>query len=188
MQDEAEQDVVDVLTAQHEQIATLLGQIRGEREDRRQLFHDLVRLLAVHESAEEEVVHRAARRAAFGVDDMVKTRLAEEHRAKRQLADLCDMGVDDPGFGPRFAQFADAVAEHAAREEAEEFTLLREQFSQTQLYRMADTVRFAEAIAPTRPHPRTGESSLANALIGPPFAIFDRVTDAIRKRREGGSG
>jgi hemerythrin superfamily protein len=187
MTDEAEQDVVDVLTAQHEEIATVIGQIRGGHEDKQQLFRELVRLLAVHESAEEEVVHRAARRAAFGVEDMVKSRLAEEHQAKQQIADLYDLGVDHPEFEARFARFADVVADHAAREEAEEFTLLRKQLSENQLQRMAHSVRFAESMAPTRPHPKAGESPLANVLAGPPFAIFDRVRDALRDRQEGAS-
>ncbi|MBY8860421.1 hemerythrin domain-containing protein [Nocardia sp. CA2R105] len=188
MNDQTDQDVVDVLTTQHEQISTLIGQIRADHDDKQQLFNELVRLLAVHESAEEEVVHPTAKRAAFGVEDMVKTRLTEENRAKQYLADLYDMGVDHPEFAARFARFAAAVADHAAHEEAEEFTMLRKQFSETQLQRMADTVRFAESVAPTRVHPHAGESPLANVLVGPPLAIFDRVRDAIRNRREDGDG
>ncbi|WP_067674912.1 hemerythrin domain-containing protein [Nocardia miyunensis] len=184
MDNRTDQDVVDVLTAQHQQISTLIEQIRGDHDDKQQLFNELVRLLAVHESAEEEVVHPAAKRAAFGVEDMVKTRLGEENRAKQHLADLYDMGVEHPEFAARFARFADAVADHAAHEEAEEFTMLRKQFSETQLQRMAESVRFAESVAPTRPHPRAGESAVANVLVGPPFALFDRIRDALRDRGE----
>jgi hypothetical protein len=72
------------------------------------------------------------------------------------------------------------VIDHASREENEEFALLRQQFSVHQLERMAGSVRAAEAVAPTRPHPKTGESPLANLLAGPPLAIFDRVRDAVR--------
>ncbi|MEU2032935.1 hemerythrin domain-containing protein [Nocardia amamiensis] len=179
-----DQDVVDLLTAQHEEITSLFAQLRAGHDAKQDVFTDLVRLLAVHESAEEEVVHPVAGRARFGADDeVVKPRLAEENEAKRALSELYDLGVDHPEFDAKLAAFADAVAEHAAHEEAEEFTLLRAQYSSTQLRRMAGSVRAAEAVAPTRPHPHAGESAVANLLAGPPLALFDRARDAVRDWR-----
>ncbi|MEU6831155.1 hemerythrin domain-containing protein [Nocardia beijingensis] len=180
-----DQDVVDLLTAQHEEIRALLARLQAGHDGRQDLFTDLVRLLAVHESAEEEVVHPVAGRARFGADaDIVQPRLEEENAAKRALADLYDLGVDHPDFDARFARFADAVREHAAHEEAEEFALLRAQFSSSQLRRMAGSLRAAEAVAPTRPHPHAGESALANLVAGPPLALFDRARDAVRDWRQ----
>ncbi|MFD7842958.1 hemerythrin domain-containing protein [Nocardia sp. NPDC059764] len=182
----AEQDVVDLLTAQHEQIATLLEQLKSEREDQEELLTELVRLLAVHESAEEEVVHPIAKRAKFGAEEMVDARLEEESHAKRALTKLYDLGVHHPNFQSELADFADAVADHAAHEEAEEFVLLRRQYSASQLQHMAGAVRAAEAVAPTRPHPHTGSSAAANLIAGPPLAVFDRVRDAVRDWRTQG--
>ncbi|MEU1426978.1 hemerythrin domain-containing protein [Nocardia sp. NPDC005746] len=182
----AEQDVVDLLTAQHEQIATLLEQLKSERENQEELFTELVRLLAIHESAEEEVVHPIAKRARFGAEEVVDARLEEESHAKRALAQLYDLGVHHPNFQAELADFADAVADHAAHEEAEEFVLLRRQYSATQLQHMAGSVRAAEAVAPTRPHPHTGSSGAANLIAGPPLAVFDRVRDAVRDWRTQG--
>ncbi|WP_040871661.1 hemerythrin domain-containing protein [Nocardia exalbida] len=180
-----EQDVVELLTAQHEEIFALLARLKAGEDGKQDLFTELVRLLAVHESAEEEVVHPVAARARFGADaDIVQPRLEEENAAKRALADLYDLGVDHPDFDARLAKFADAVAEHAAHEETEEFTLLRAQFSTSQLRRMAGSVRAAEAVAPTRPHPHAGESAVANLLAGPPLAVFDRARDAVRDWRQ----
>ncbi|MDG4786056.1 hypothetical protein O7626_08975 [Micromonospora sp. WMMD1102] len=91
-----QQDVLDLLTEQHQQIRTLFGQLgRAEGTQKRELFEELVRLLAGHEGAEE-----------------------------------------------------------------------------------------VEAMAPTRPHPHTGESAQANLLAGPPLALFDRMRDAVRDWRE----
>jgi hypothetical protein len=42
-------------------------------------------------------------------------------------------------------------------------------------------------MAPTRPHPATGESAMANLLTGPPLAIFDRARERIREWRESNS-
>lgn len=182
------EDVVDLLTAQHAQIKALFAQLKSGQGDKSELFKELVRLLAVHESAEEEAVHPVAARARFGVDQMVDRRRAEENHAKHALAELYDLGITHPDFDTKLAEFADAVIDHATHEENEEFPLLRQQFSVHQLEHMAGSVRAAEAVAPTRPHPMAGESALANLLAGPPLAVFDRVRDAVRdwRREDGG--
>ncbi len=163
-----DQDVVDVLIAQHERIVTVLARLRMGGGEKRERFAELVRLLAVHESAEEEIVHPVARRADFGGDDVTKPLRKQENDAKLALADLYDLGVDHPEFDGRLAEFADAVTEHAAREESEEFPLLREQLSTRQLHRMGESVRAAETLTPP------------GQLTGPPLAVFDRMRDAVR--------
>ncbi|WP_433756832.1 hypothetical protein [Nocardia sp. CA-135398] len=52
----------------------------------------------------------------------------------------------------------------------------------------AGSVRLAEAVAPTRPHPKTSESAVANLSAGPPLAIFDQARDAVRYRRREDGG
>ena len=180
-----EPDVVDLLLEQHNQIKSLFSQIsKAQGAQKRELFENLVRLLAVHESAEEIVVHPTARRKIEHGKQVVEHRTSEEHQAKRELAELYNLGVDHPDFDARLATFADAVVQHASKEEAEEFPSLRQSVSADQLRRMAGAVRTAEATAPTRPHPHSGESAAANLIAGPPMAIFDRVRDAVRDWRE----
>ena len=116
------QDVVDLLLEQHDEIKSLFGQLRQARgEAKRELFEDLVRLLAVHETAEETVVHPAARRKIESGEEVVEQRLEEEDRAKKELADLYDLGVDSPEFDARLEKFAAEVIDHASKEESEEF-------------------------------------------------------------------
>ena len=177
----AEQDVVDLLLEQHGQIKLLFSQVaEADGDQKRELFEDLVRLLAVHESAEEEVVHPTARRKLDDGDDIVDSRLEEEDQAKHTLADLYDLGVDHPDFDSRLRTLAGAVTRHATNEETEEFSRLREILQPDELRRMAGAVKAAEAMAPTRPHPMVGESATANLLAGPPLAVFDRARDAMR--------
>ncbi|WP_344084080.1 hemerythrin domain-containing protein [Luedemannella helvata] len=174
-------DAVDLLLAQHEQMRTLFEEVSSaEGDTKRELFDDLVRLLAMHETAEEEVVHPMARRKLDDGDDIVDSRLAEEEDAKQVLSDLYDMGVDAPGFDEGLAELAQDVIAHAEAEEAEEFIMLREVLEPQQLQRMATAIRAVQAMAPTRPHPAAGESATANILAGPPLAVFDRMRDAIR--------
>ncbi|MFC0506473.1 hemerythrin domain-containing protein [Micromonospora costi] len=177
------QDVVDLLLRQHEEIKSLFAQVRGATgEQKQQAFQQLVRLLAVHESAEEQVVHPAARDDAG--DAVVDARLHEENEAKHVLSQLYDLGVDAPDFDARFAEFEQAVVAHATHEEQEEFPELRRKTDPERLRRMAGAVRAAEAVSPTRPHPSAGESATANMLAGPPVAVFDRMRDAVRDWRQ----
>jgi hypothetical protein len=90
------------------------------------------------------------------------------------------MGPDAEGFDTLLMQLRDDVLAHAEHEEREEFPLLRKAHDPKRLEAMARTVRSAEAVAPTRPHPGV-EGATANVLFGPPLAVMDRARDAIRK-------
>jgi hemerythrin superfamily protein len=176
----AEQDVVDLLVAQHARIEELFAAtLEAIGEARRDRFHELVRLLAVHETAEEEVVHPLARQRIDAGAEVVEARLAEERTAKRMLADLYDSGTDDPGFEAGLRRLRDAVLAHATYEERYEFPYLRQQVGAEQLRDAAAAVRAAEATAPTRPHAGV-ESATANLLAGPAVALFDRLRDRVR--------
>jgi hypothetical protein len=179
-------DVVDLLLTQHARIEELFVLAAGaEGEAKRDAFDDLVRLLAVHETAEEEVVHPLARSlAGAGGDAMVEDRLEEERQAKEILATLTEGGVDADGFDDALLLLRDAVMMHARHEERYEFPHLRQHVAAERLVRLAGAVRAAEAVAPTRPHPGA-ESATANVVLGPPLAVVDRVRDAVRRAADG---
>jgi hemerythrin superfamily protein len=173
-------DVVVLLRAQHERIRSLFEEVdkAAGSEPKQAAFETLRRLLAVHETAEELIVHPEARHAEGG-SDVVGARLREERDAKEVLAELDGMKVTDPGFADRFATLRRAVLAHADNEEREEFPLLQEHTDQKTLVRMASAVRAAEAMAPTHPHPGV-ESMTANLVAGPIASLVDRTRDAVR--------
>ncbi|MFF7852770.1 hemerythrin domain-containing protein [Streptomyces sp. NPDC007904] len=174
-------DVVALLMRQHGDIRNLFDEVEAASgEERREAFHRLVRLLAVHETAEEEVVHPFARRGFPGGEQVVEDRLAEERSAKETLAALDDMDTDDPKFMVRLRALRTEVQEHARAEERYEFTHIRRSTDVTGLAAMAKAVKAAEAMAPTRPHPGV-ESAAANMALGPVAALMDRTKDAVRK-------
>ncbi|MEU7260226.1 hemerythrin domain-containing protein [Streptomyces rimosus] len=176
-----ETDVVALLMAQHGQIRNLFDEVEQSTGDaRRDAFRRLVRMLAVHETAEEEVVHPYVKRAADGGDDIVADRLAEEKTAKQALSALDGMDVEDAAFLPRLLSLRTDVMEHARAEERYEFSQLRRLNDPGRLAAMAKAVKAAEAIAPTHPHPGV-ESGAANAVLGPMAAVVDRTRDAVRK-------
>jgi hemerythrin superfamily protein len=165
-------DVVSFLITQHEQIEQLFDDVLSARGDeRRDAFTSLRRLLAVHETAEEEVVHPRAKREISDGDQIVDERLAEENDAKKTLAELEKLDVDSAEFETTFRQFKADVVAHAEAEEHDE-----------QLSRMRNAVRLAESTAPTRPHAGV-ESASANMLAGPFASMLDRARDAITGKR-----
>ncbi|MEU6534062.1 hemerythrin domain-containing protein [Streptomyces sp. NPDC046928] len=173
-------DVVALLMRQHGDIRNLFDEVEAsEGEERRDAFRRLVRLLAVHETAEEEVVHPFARRNLAGGEQVVEDRLAEERAAKETLAALDDVDPDDPTFMPRLMKLRKDVQEHARAEERYEFTHIRRSADPGQLATMAKAVKAAEAMAPTRPHPGV-ESGAANVALGPVAALMDRTRDTVR--------
>jgi succinate dehydrogenase flavin-adding protein (antitoxin of CptAB toxin-antitoxin module) len=177
-------DVVERLLEQHDEIKSLFSETqRAQGPAKQELFEDLVRLLAVHESAEEAVVHPLARRKLEAGEQVIEQRLEEEDRAKKELADLYDMGVDHPDFDRRLEAFASEVIAHATKEEGEEFLRLRGTVDADTLRRLAGALVAAEKVAPTRPHRNAPESAAGNLLAGPPMAMFDRVRDALDEWR-----
>ncbi|RZT18401.1 hemerythrin HHE cation binding domain-containing protein [Mycobacterium sp. BK558] len=173
-------DVVEFLRGQHNQIKDMFDDVvhASGSTAREQAFVELRQLLAVHETAEEMIVHPRARRDLDGGDIIVDARLLEEHDAKQQLAALERMDIDSQEFMDALIVFKATVVDHADREEAEEFDRLQRDLDPDELKRLVPAVQAAQAIAPTRPHPGV-ESSLLNFAIGPFASMLDRARDII---------
>jgi hypothetical protein len=119
-------DIVDVLREQHDQIRQLCAGIErddGARKER--LFAELDRLVNLHELGERRVVHPAVRTTTPAGGDVGLACAAEEGDIERTLADLKDLGVRHATFDRRFAVLHRAILDHHAREERDEFPLIR---------------------------------------------------------------
>jgi hemerythrin superfamily protein len=173
-------DVVKFLKGQHDLINDMFEEVfsASDAKAREKAFVELRQLLAVHETAEEMVVHPRARNEIADGDEIVAARLHEEHEAKQQLSKLEGMDIDSEEFLDELAKFRDAVVAHAEHEESEEFNRLQNKLDSDDLGRMAKAVLAAEAIAPTRPHAGV-ESAKANFAVGPFASMLDRARDLI---------
>jgi hemerythrin superfamily protein len=175
------EDVVSYLKQQHKQVKALLAKVLESKGAMRETaFGDLRRMMAVHETAEEEIVHPAAR-ALPGGDAEVDARLKEENAAKKALIGLEKLDVDSVEFETKFRGLQTAVLAHAESEEKLEFDRLGSKFDAARLKRMKKAVEFAESVAPTRAHPGI-ESAVANLLTGPFVAMVDRTRDALTEK------
>jgi hemerythrin superfamily protein len=172
-------DVVAFLKEQHNEVKTLLEAVSNARGPARaKAFFNLRRTLAVHETAEEEIVHPAARRALPNGAEVVDARLREENAAKIALTKLEKLEVDSPEFEKGFQALKSDVLAHAESEEREEFDRLADKLEPARLERMRRAVELAESVAPTRPHPGL-ESPAANIFAGPFESMLDRTRDAL---------
>jgi hemerythrin superfamily protein len=173
------QDVITFLRGQHDQIKGLFSHVKSTSgAEREEAFTALRRLLAVHETAEEEIVHPRARKAIADGDIVIGARLNEEHKVKQTLSQLEELDVDSPQFVKLFTQLKTDVEAHAEAEEHQEFSKLADVLDQDGLEKMRTAVERAEKLAPTRPYPGV-ESAAANLLAGPFAAMIDRARDAL---------
>jgi hemerythrin superfamily protein len=175
-------EVVAFLKAQHSLIEDMFDEVllASDPKAREKPFIELRQLLAVHETAEEMVVHPRVRREAGGDDALVDARLNEEHEAKELLSQIEKLDITSQQFIDEVTKLRAAVLDHAQHEETEEFPVLQREVDADDLKRMGSAVRAAEAMAPTRPHPGV-ESAKLNIVVGPFASMLDRARDVIRK-------
>jgi len=179
------QTATDMLRGQHEVVKKMLQQMdQLEGSDRADLFDCIRANLAIHETAEEEIVHPRAKRISEMAEKVVEARLREEDHAKKALAELEKIGVDGEGFEERFVLFRASVVDHAEAEEREVFPLLESSLDVHELRDMADAIGLAEQMAPTHAHPHGPESVLGNVLVGPFIALIDKVRDKLHDHRK----
>jgi len=182
MADTIQQDAVRFLTEQHQQVRELFEAVASQKgEARKEAFEPLVRLLAVHETAEEMVIYPTVRGIGDEANDIVEARLQEEDSAKKMLTDLEKMELGSAEFEELFTKVRAAVETHAENEEREIFPLLEQTTNQAQLEQMTAALKTAEGMAPTHPHKTAPTSATGNLLVGPFVAMVDRVRDALRK-------
>jgi len=173
-------DVVTAVLDDHAQIKMLMNDVSVAGPDKEDRFRRLVEKLAVHETAEEEVVHPLARDITDG-KTVVERRLDEESQGKSALAELEKMGVDAVGFDEAFDRLRSAVLDHAEHEEQEELPRLRREVEADRLASAAGMFRAAERMGPTHAHAHSPESATGNLLVGTFVAAADRARDALHR-------
>jgi len=179
---ESPEQVVDFLKAQHDLIEDMFDEVllASDPQAREKPFIELRQLLAVHETAEEMLVHPRVRRDFATGDEVVDALLQEEHEAKEQLSKIEGLDITSQQFIDELSKLRDAVLNHAENEESNEFPKLQRELSANDLKWMGTAVRAAEAIAPTRPHAGV-ESAKLNFAVGPFASMLDRARDLLQQ-------
>lgn len=135
-------DVVDVLRREHALIRQLCIDVqaagRARRKDRLAVLQHAVHQ---HELGELAVVHPAASSSGPNGDTVARACQAEGEKLERTLTELGRLGVEHPGFDAGFAALSGALADHAIRQERDEFRLLRRYIPAQRLHMMASTMQ-----------------------------------------------
>ncbi len=174
-------DVLDVIESQHNEVKRLFTEVATATGDGLEsAFCDLRRTLAIHETAEEEVVYPVLRGIGEEGKRVADARTTEEAEATKMLAKLEDTQTGSKEFTALLEKFRTAVLQHAQAEESQVFPLIRTQDADSR-QRMAAAFQMAEKAAPTLPHPHSGTSLAGNLITGPALSIMDRVRDTLRK-------
>jgi hemerythrin superfamily protein len=173
-------DVVTRVRRQHDTIRRLFDDVeKASPAGRAAAFQPLVRLLAVHETAEEMVLYPALLLAGSEARAVVRARRAEEDQAKKELAKLEGVDAGSREFVAQLRAFRADVEAHAAAEEAEVLPLLDEHRAAHELRLMDVAFVTAETMAPTHAHRFAPDSATGNLLLGPPVALVDRIRDLL---------
>jgi hypothetical protein len=141
-------DVIDVLLSQHVEIHRLCAKVQeAGGAERQQLFDALARLVHLHEVGERSVAHRAVRSSNKLGDEVGRACMLEERTIDLAIDELQGLGVEHADFDAGFASLRQAIADHAAREERDEFPLLRRYVPVDRLHMMAGELHDIQLMA-----------------------------------------
>jgi hypothetical protein len=175
-----EGDVLGILYAQHARIRDLFAEVKeATGAERAELFTELRALLVAHETAEEMIVRPIV--TDNGGKDVADARNAEEAEATEVLDELDGLDPSDADFDKLLASLEASVDAHAEAEESDEFPILEKSCTEEQRLGMGRMFKVVETIAPTRPHPSTAGSPLAQYAVGPVASLVDHARDAVSK-------
>ncbi|MEV0128125.1 hemerythrin domain-containing protein [Dactylosporangium sp. NPDC050688] len=115
-----EQDLVDLLVAEHRRIESLFADIETAQSpaERRAALDAAVTVLAAHTATEERLLHRHLPEELAGYE------AAEHRRIDDLMARLAEPNDVDPAFEVLLAALLEAVREHFQEEETELFPRL----------------------------------------------------------------
>ncbi|MFI6785288.1 hemerythrin domain-containing protein [Micromonospora sp. NPDC050276] len=184
-QNSDDQDVVDILVADHREVDALLDELatrQGTPEHRRHLVDVVIAELVRHSVAEEAYVYPVARKVLPDGDEIADREIAEHAEAERTMKELESVEPADPRFEELLAQLTSTVRHHVAEEEKELFPRLRAATAREELVEVAAKATAIKKIGPTRPHPGSPEHPPANKLLAPGIGLVDRLRDALSGR------
>jgi hypothetical protein len=144
-------DVIHVLVHQHDQMRRLCTDVRqADGADKKGLFAELYQLVNVHELGDLAVVHPAARGNTANGDRTAVACMTEGADIARALAELHALGVEHATFDGKFATVHQAIHQHIAHEERDEFPILRGYVSTQRLLMMAGELHDVEVMGTSR--------------------------------------
>jgi hemerythrin superfamily protein len=182
----ADVDVIDELTRDHREVASLLDRIGTTTEptDKRDLADTAITELVRHAVAEEMYVYPAMREHLPDGEEVVKHDIEEHKDLERTMKELEDVDAGDPRFEQLVGELRSKLQHHVEDEENEQFPKLRARVPHETLVELREKVDTAKKLAPTRPHPDAPRSEVFHKLVGPGVGLVDRARDKLTGRAD----
>ncbi|WP_127125524.1 hemerythrin domain-containing protein [Georgenia sp. SYP-B2076] len=180
-------DVVDILTADHQEMLELLGQIEGTPDAgrRRDLADTVIAEVMRHAVAEEMYVYPAIKEHVPDGAAEVEQDKKEHDEIVQLMKRMEDVEAGDPTFMGLVRELEAQLRHHAGEEEADQFPKLRASIPAEKLVKLGEKVETAKKLAPTRPHPHAPHSELFHKTLGPGVGMVDRLRDKLTGRHTG---
>jgi hemerythrin superfamily protein len=126
-------NAIDMLEAQHRQVATLFEKIERARspETKEKYFIQVADALAIHATIEEHHFYPAVR--AKRTEDILLEALEEHLAIKRVLSDLLDVEVEDETFDAKLKVLQEEVEHHVEEEERDLFPKVKKLLDEGEL-------------------------------------------------------
>ena len=173
-------DAITLLKADHREVEKLFKAYEklGEKADvtKERTAGEIVRLLSVHASIEEQVFYPAVRSEIPDLEGDVLEALEEHHVAKWVLSEIDGLGPDDERYDAKVTVLIESVRHHVEEEETEMFPAVRSALGRKRLGEIGERLEQAKKTAPTKPHPRSSDTPPGNVLAAPIARLLDKVT------------
>jgi hemerythrin superfamily protein len=114
-------NAIDLLEQQHREVKTLFKKFEKATAagEKRRLFEQIADELAVHAAIEEKHFYPATKSAR--TQDLLQEAVEEHLQAKRVIADLLEMDVEDAQFDAKMTVLREEIDHHVEEEENELF-------------------------------------------------------------------
>lgn len=176
-------DIITQLEADHRRVEALFDQlVAAAPAARRPLLNELVAMLSIHASLEEQILYPAVQVAVPTGDELVADSLADHQEVKVELVALDKMTGEEEDFVERIEELSNDIAEHVTEEEETVFALLQEHLDEQTLTELGEQMEAMRAGAPTRPHPNAPNEMPGAMIAAPLAAILDRIRDRVEGR------
>lgn len=177
-------DAIALLKADHKTVETLFRKFEKAGDNalkmKRRLVDQIIRELAVHAVAEEQILYPAIRAKAEKFEENALRSLEEHHVTKWLLKELENMPAEHERFDAKATVLIEIVRHHVGEEEGEIFPPMRKAFSPRELKELGAALELAKRAAPTHPHPRAPDEPPGNLVAGAVSAVLDMGRDAVR--------
>ena len=179
-----QQDVIDFLTADHQDMLDLIGEIQQATtaEQRRDTADTVIAEIMRHAVAEEMHVYPAMEKYLPNGAEEVEHDKQEHDELVEVMKKLEDVDADTEEFMSLVGELGSQLRHHVEDEEQDQFPGLWKHIPADVRIELGQKVEKAKSIATTRPHPNAPHSELFHKTVGPGVGMVDRLRDKLTGR------